>query len=131
MVRKSIIAAICIIGTVSIASAQQGNKNQGNQQPKQQPASSGSLPCNKTTKNFADCLACGQRHGWPTAQAGSHCRRVLSTMSAFPAMTDRGRTLTKGQAFFEFVIGVDRRGTTTQRATQPIPLRSLSASHPK
>jgi len=78
MVRKSIIAAVCIIGTVSIASAQQGNKNQGSQQPKQQPASSGSLSCNKTTKNFADCLACGQRHGWPTAQAGSHCRRVFN-----------------------------------------------------
>jgi hypothetical protein len=74
---KSAFIAILAIGLSTAVSAQQGNRNQ-NPQPKQQPASSGSLSCNKTTKNYNDCLACGQRHGWTTAQAGSHCRKVFN-----------------------------------------------------
>ena len=73
---KSAFIAILAIGLSTVVSAQQGNRNQS--QPKQQPASSGSLSCNKTTKNYNDCLACGQRHGWTTAQAGSHCRKVFN-----------------------------------------------------
>jgi len=71
------ILAIAIAATVlaPTADAQQQKKNGGTVTT---TPVSGSLSCNKTTKNFAECQACGQRHGWSSAQAGNHCRKVFN-----------------------------------------------------